>query len=106
VEGLERSLFAWDRLRRAFLAFMGEYDLILCPAAPRIAPLLEAVAVDDYSFTLPYSLTGQPVACVPAAWSPERLPAAVQLAAPPFQERRALVAASTIERRIPGAPLR
>jgi amidase len=103
VEDIERSLFAWDRLRRAFLGFMGEYDLLLCPAAPRVAPLLKDVAVDDYSFTLPYSLTGQPVACVPAAWSTDGLAAGVQVAAPHFQELRALAAACTIDVRIAGS---
>jgi amidase len=104
VEDIERSLFAWDRLRRAFLAFMREYDLILCPAAPRVAPLLKDAAVDDYSYTLPYSLTGQPVVCVPAAWSAAGLPASVQLAARHFQERRALAAAAAIELRCGGGP--
>ncbi len=104
TDDIDRSLFAWERLRRALLAFFGEYDLLLCPAAPRIAPPCADAGVDDYAFTLPFSLTGQPVVCLPTAWSADGLPAGVQVVAPHFLEHRALAAAAQIEARCTARP--
>ena len=38
ADDVERSLFEWDRLRRAFLEYMQDFDVIVCPVAPCAAP--------------------------------------------------------------------
>ncbi len=96
---VEHSLFAWERLRRAMLAFMREFDVLLCPAAPRVAPMLGTSAIDDYAYTLPFSLTGQPVVSLQGAWSEDGMPANVQVIAPRFHDLRALRVAREIEDR-------
>src|SRR4051812_31893932 len=60
ADDVERSLFEWDRLRRAFLGFMEDVDVIVCPAAPHAAPARGDYGPDDYIYTLPFSLTGYP----------------------------------------------
>jgi amidase len=99
-EDVERHLFEWDRLRRAFVAFMQSYDLIVCPAAPWPAPPHGADTIDDYQYTLPYSLTGQPAAVIRTGTSPESLPIGVQLIARLWRDDIALAAACAVEERI------
>jgi amidase len=101
-EDVERHLFEWDRFRRMFTGFMDVYDLIVCPATPWPAPPHGAEAIDDYQYTLPYSLTGQPVAVVRCGTSPEGLPLGVQLAARAWRDDVALAAAIAIEERLGG----
>lgn len=97
ADAIERSLFEWDRLKRAFAGFMAGYDVILCPAASSAAPARFEATVRDYMFTLPFSLTGYPVAVVRAGTSGNGLPIGVQIAAKPFRDHIALAAAQVIE---------
>jgi amidase len=99
VEVIEHSLFAWERLRRAMLAFMREFDVLLCPAGTRVAPVLGTSTIDDYAFTLPFSLTGQPVVSLPCAWSADGLPANVQVVGRNFEDLRVLRVAAALEAR-------
>jgi amidase len=96
-EDVERHLFEWDRLRRAFLGFMEAYDLIVCPAAPWPAPQHRELTVEDYIYTLPYSLTEQPVAVVRCGTSAEGLPIGVQFVARAWRDDVALAAAIAVE---------
>jgi amidase len=99
ADEVERSLFEWDRFRRSTLAFMQDFDIVLCPVAETAAPPLDAeVTGETYRYTLPYSLTGQPVAVVRAGTSPEGLPIGVQLAARNWEDHVALAAAAVVER--------
>jgi amidase len=99
-EDVERHLFAWDRLRRAFLRFMETYDLIVCPAAPWPAPEHRDLMTEDYIYTLPYSLTGQPSAVIRCGTSPEGLPIGVQIVARMWRDDVAIAAARAIEGRV------
>lgn len=109
ADDVERSLFEWDRLRRAFLGFMSEFDVIVCPVAPTAAPPTGAAdKPEDYVYMLPFSLVGYPVAVVRAGTSSDGMPIGVQLVAKPWCEHVALAAARTIERALGGwqrAPL-
>ena len=96
-EEVERHLFEWDRLRRAFYRFMYEYDLIVCPAAPWPAPRHGEERIDDYIYTLPFSLTGSPAAVVRCSTSPEGLPIGVQIVASPWRDHVAIAAACVVE---------
>lgn len=95
-EQVERSLFEWDRLRRAMTAFLNGFDVIVCPAAPRAAPVL--TELDDYAYTLPFSLTGNPVVTVPVGRDATGLPVAVQVVARCFEDHVALALAAALER--------
>lgn len=97
-EEIERSLFEWDRFRRALLSFMEPFDLFVCPVAEGAAPPHGSVGAQEYIYTLPYSLTGWPVVTVPVGVSEERLPIGVQLVAKPWREADAVAAALVAER--------
>jgi len=103
ADDIERGLFAWGRLRRDMLAFMGAYDAIVCPAAPGpAAPLADKHGPAPFAFTLPFSLTGWPVVAVRAGASNEGLPIGVQVAARPWRDDVALALAGQIEASLGG----
>lgn len=98
ADQIERGLFAWGRLQRAFLKFMQSYDLILCPAAPSAAQPRAGVSdPQPFIYTLPFSLSGQPAAVVRAGASSGGMPIGVQVAARPWRDDFALAAARQIE---------
>ncbi|MEX2160187.1 MAG: amidase [Dehalococcoidia bacterium] len=102
VDQIERGLFAWGRLQRAFLEFMQTYDLILCPAAPAAAQLRADVSgPQPFVYTLPFSLSGQPAAVVRAGTS-DGMPVGVQLVARMWRDAVALAAAQHIETALGG----
>jgi amidase len=96
-EDVDRSLFEWDRFRRAMLGFMQDYDLIVSPAAPSAAGPHAPLDIDNFLYTLPYSLTGYPVVVIRAGTSPEGLPVGVQVVARSWEDQIALAAAAAIE---------
>lgn len=101
-----------NRLMRALMAFMAEYDLMLCPMMP-IAPFRSAHGFDtpdaaaypnwwDWTpFTWPFNLTRSPAASVPWGVACDGLPRAVQLVAPHFREDSIYRAAAVLERAMP-----
>ncbi len=99
-EEIERSIFEWEKLQRAFLLFMERYDVIVCPAAP--GPAKEKDGLDDFIYTLPYSLTGWPCVVVRAGTSQEGLPLGVQIVARAWREDVALAVARHIENALGG----
>ena len=100
----ERLLRRWDAFRTTVLKFMTRFDLVLSPVAPDIAPLYRAKLVDDhtFSYTVPYSLSGNPCVVVRAGTSPENMPIGVQVVARNFNDLVALKAARAIERALGG----
>jgi amidase len=96
-EDVERHLFEWDRFRRYMALFMEDYDVIVCPVAEAAAPPHGPVPVETWLYTLPYSLTGQPVAVTRAGTSAEGLPIGVQVVARPWRDEVALAAAAVVE---------
>ncbi|MEZ4554491.1 MAG: amidase [Dehalococcoidia bacterium] len=97
AEAVDRLLFEWERFSRTLLAFMRDIDVLLSPVAATPAPLLDGWGREQYIYTLPYSLTRQPVAVVPVGRSAEGLPIGVQLAARPWEDHVALAAAIALE---------
>jgi amidase len=76
---------------------MAGYDILLCPAAANVAPLLtERVTGETYAYTLPFSLTGNPVVVVRAGQS-AGMPIGVQVVGRLWEDATALAAARTIE---------
>jgi len=100
----QRLLRRWDAFRGTVLKFMSRFDLVLSPVAPDIAPLYKAKIVGDhmFSYTVPYSLSGNPCVVVRAGTSPENMPIGVQVVARNFNDLVALRAARAIERALGG----
>ena len=100
----ERLLRRWDAFRSAVLRFMSRFDLVLSPVAPDIAPLYKAKITGDhmFSYTVPFSLSGNPCVVVRAGTSPENMPIGVQVVARNFNDLVALKAARAIERALGG----
>src|ERR1700681_2147688 len=100
----ERLYRLWDAFRTEMLGFMNGFDLIVSPVAPDIAPLYRSKVVPPnmYSYTSPYSLSGNPCVVVRAGTSHEGLPIGVQVIARNWQDDVALRAAYAIERALGG----
>ena len=100
----DRLFHRWDAFRTAMLGFMSDFDLIVSPVAPDIAPLYRARVepAHQFSYTIPYSLTGNPCVVVRAGTSPEGLPIGVQVVARNWHDDVALRAAYSIERALGG----
>ena len=96
---LVHQLDAW---RSEALAFMRDYDLIVCPPCARAA-MPHGTTFDEgnqlfFSYTMLYNMTGWPGAVVRAGTSAEGLPLGVQLVARPWREDVALASALEVER--------
>jgi amidase len=113
AEGARRRI--WERFR----SFFTEYDLLLTPtmAVPPFAVEENYPAtvggrqmetyVDWIAPTFVLSLTGLPVASVPAGLDADGMPVGLQVVGPPRGEERALAAASVVQRLRPvGLPPR
>jgi amidase len=100
----DRLYRRWDAYRTQVLEFMARFDLLVTPVAPDIAPLYRAKVVGDhqFSYTIPYSLSGNPCVVVRAGTSPEGLPIGVQVVARNWHDDLALRAAGAIERALGG----
>jgi amidase len=100
----ENLIRQWDQFRTTLLGFMQRYDLVVTPVAVDAAPLYrEKVPVDDqYSYTLPYSLGGNPAVVVRTGTSPQNLPIGVQVVARNWRDYTALAAAAWIEKQLGG----
>jgi len=96
---VERSLFEWDRLKRAVLRFFEHVDAIICPVTPAPAPLHDDRddPTQSYVFTVPYSLTGQPCVALRVGTSSDGLPIGVQVVARQWRDDVALAVAQHLE---------
>jgi amidase len=83
---------------------MTRFDIVLSPVAPNIAPLYRARGLPDhqYTYTIPYSLTGNPCVVVRAGTSRENMPIGVQVVARNWNDLVALRAARAVERALGG----
>jgi amidase len=100
----ERLYRRWDAFRSSMLAFTARFDLILCPVAPDVAPLYRTKnsPQHEFSYTIPYSLTGNPCVVVRAGASPQGLPIGVQVVARNWNDDLALRGARAIEHALGG----
>jgi amidase len=102
--GYEHLYERWDAFRTAFLKFMARFDVVLSPVSPEVAPLLKLRPESNHqlSYTVPYSLSGNPCVVVRAGTSSEGMPIGVQVVAGNFRDATALRAARAIERALGG----
>lgn len=92
-----------DQYRSTMLAFLENFDLIVCPVQPFAGlALQEANASGSRSYTNPYNMTGWPAAVVRAGTAPPGLPTGVQIVGRPWTEHVVLAAASHIESKTGG----
>jgi len=93
---VEEHLFEWDRFRRALIAFMGEYDVIVTPAA-ELPAQPHGAGEGGIAYTLAYSLTGYPAAVVRIGTTAEGLPVGVQVVGRPWRDDVVLAVAASLE---------
>jgi aspartyl-tRNA(Asn)/glutamyl-tRNA(Gln) amidotransferase subunit A len=82
-------------LAREMLPCFEDVDALLTPATRGPAP--DAATTGDPAFNSPWSYTGLPTVSLPAAWSAEGLPLAIQLVGRPWDEASLLAAAAWCE---------
>jgi len=93
----QRSQDHRTRLIREMDSLIGD-EILLTPAALGTAPA--AATTGDPVFNSPFSYLGYPTVCLPAGWSPDGLPLAIQLAARRGSEGRLLEVAGWCEEKL------
>jgi len=85
----------WDEFRREMLAFMSNYDVVLCPVCSFVG--MEHGSTYDrlacFSYTMTFNLTGWPAAVVRGGTAASGLPIGLQIVARPWREDVALAVA-------------
>ncbi len=105
-------------LSRRLVSWWDDYDLLLTPTVPEVAPLLGLFGAEPdnalagvarseslVAFTIPFNITGQPVASVPLA-EVDGLPVGIQLVGAPSRDDHVLAVAAQLERALPWADRR
>jgi aspartyl-tRNA(Asn)/glutamyl-tRNA(Gln) amidotransferase subunit A len=83
-------------LVEAMLTCFEGVDALITPATTSPAP--DAQTTGDPAFNSPWSYTGLPTVSIPAGWSSDGLPLAIQLVGPPWSEAELLRTAAWCER--------
>lgn len=94
-----------DAWRAKMIAWVKDYDLIVCPPSTGPAPVIgsrEGEGKRGTGFTTTYNIAGWPSGVVRAGTSPEKMPLGVMLTAQPWREDIVLAAMSEIEREYGG----
>lgn len=92
-------------LGRELAVFHRDYDVLLTPTVPHVAPPVETIYHspaydrwrDGVPFTLPFNLTGQPALTVPCGLARSGLPVGLQIVGPRYAERSILECGLAIE---------
>jgi aspartyl-tRNA(Asn)/glutamyl-tRNA(Gln) amidotransferase subunit A len=89
-------------LSRQFEQFFDQYDVLLMPATPVTAQLIEGPDALDQArlltrYTAPFNLTGLPAISLPCGFSSDGLPIGLQIVSRPWAEAPLLRAAFAFE---------
>jgi len=89
-------------LRCQFKEFFEEFDLLLTPTTPVIAPMRNPADTFDRPrlltrFTSPFNLTGLPALSIPCGWSGEKMPIGLQIIGKAWAEAKVLLAGKLYE---------
>lgn len=97
-------LLELTQFRHNMLAFMGDYDVMICPVNADIAPKhgTSRNQIENFSYAYTYNLTGHPCVVVRAGTSNDGLPIGIQIIAKHWQEHIALAVAKVIESELGG----
>jgi aspartyl-tRNA(Asn)/glutamyl-tRNA(Gln) amidotransferase subunit A len=85
-----------DDLKREILACFRDVDALVVPATTTPPPLADTTG--DPAFNSPWSYTGLPTVSLPAQWTSDGLPLAIQLVAQPWREADLFAVAAWCER--------
>jgi amidase len=97
---VDRQLADWDRFARRITRASKRFDVVIGPVVRDVAPVARPLSGEDFVFTLPWSLSGWPAISLPAGLDPaNRLPLAVQIAAPRWHDHVAIAVARHLEAR-------
>jgi aspartyl-tRNA(Asn)/glutamyl-tRNA(Gln) amidotransferase subunit A len=96
---------ARSKLARDMALWHRQYDLLLAPVTPTSAPPVETLYNSDAfprwtkgaPYTLPFNLTGQPAASMPAGLTQAGLPVGLQIIGPTRADHRVLQAMRAYE---------
>ena len=97
-----QELSRWNIYRSEMLAFMEQYDVVLCPVSATPATRHDDPDGPDFTYTFAHNLTGWPGAVVRCGTSTEGLPIGVQIVARPWREDVALAVAQYLETNLGG----
>lgn len=103
VDAYRHACVERERAIAFFTGWLDEFDAVLAPAAPGVAPHGLATTGDPACCTL-WSLLGFPALSIPAA-AVDGLPLGLQLAAPQGRDASLLAAALAVEAMLPPAPV-
>ena len=116
LEDVALAMRRHTELYRAFLEFMADYDVLICPAMAvppfphreRYVAEINGQKLRTYFhwLALPYglTLTAHPVACIPCGRDHTGMPFGIQVCGPRFGDRRALKVAEALERHLETIP--
>jgi aspartyl-tRNA(Asn)/glutamyl-tRNA(Gln) amidotransferase subunit A len=91
-----------SRLRRLYERFFDDFDILITPTTPVVAPPIEGQDAIEQArlltrFTAPFNLTGLPALSLPCGFSADSLPVGMQVIARPWAEAAILRAAHAYE---------
>ena len=94
-----------SQIKRQLGRLFGEFDILMLPATPTAAPLIEAGGAVEVArrltrFTAPFNLSGFPAISIPCGFNRVGLPIGLQMVAAPWNEARLLQAARAYEREV------
>lgn len=94
----------WSSFQSKLTTHFHQADILLCPVSSTAAPAhsVEGNLLDVYSYNLPFSLAGWPVAVVRVGTSSAGLPIGIQIVGKPWQEDKVLAVAKFIETKFGG----
>jgi amidase len=112
--GLARARSDADAWTEKVVRLWDDHDVVLMPTMPTLPLPLNAQeglgtarmvnsSTPGVAYTAPWNVTGQPAASVPAGWTDDDLPLAVQIIGRPNDESTLLTLAAQIERERPWA---
>ncbi|HYW92666.1 MAG TPA: amidase [Gammaproteobacteria bacterium] len=109
LDAYYRAVSARVRLGSQMEQFHQRFDLLVTPTTPTAAPVADVVyhsrGFDRWQhavpYTVPFNLTGQPAASLPAGFTADRLPVGLQVVGPRFSEPTILRACRALERAAP-----
>ena len=112
--GLARARKDAESWTKHVVRLWDDHDVVLMPTMPTVALPLHAqeglgtarmvnTSTPGVTYTSPWNITGQPAASVPAGWSDDGLPLAVQIVGRPNDESTLLSLAAQLERERPWA---
>ncbi|GAB4505538.1 MAG: amidase [Anaerolineales bacterium] len=89
-------------VRRRSEQFFRQYDALLLPTTPIVAPAIEGEDAIQRArlltrFTAPFNLSGLPVLSLPCGFTPDGLPIGLQIVSGPWQEAKVLRAGQAYE---------